>query len=72
MSLPIYSEIVEKRTFEEIEKEIFLIQKNLFDLRMKKATSQSISPHLFIHKKHRLAQLKFYHASLEKGSPNCD
>lgn len=67
MSLPNYSEIKEKITIEEIEKEIFLVQKSLFDLRMKKSTSQAIRPHLFKHKKRRLAQLKFYQGCLLKN-----
>jgi ribosomal protein L29 len=64
MSLPNYSEVKSLENLQEIEKEIFLVQKSLFDLRMKKSTSQSVKPHLFRHKKRRLAQLKFHYSSL--------
>ena len=57
MSLPKYSELKTFTTLEEIEKEIFLSQKFLFDLKMKKSTNQSLKPHLFVHTKRRLAQL---------------
>ena len=43
-----------------------LFTKNLFDLRMKKSANQSVKPHLFIHTKRRLAQLKFKKFSLLK------
>jgi large subunit ribosomal protein L29 len=59
MSLPNYKEIINLSTLEETEKEIYLLQKNLFDLRIKRATSQSVKPHLFTHAKRRLAQLQF-------------
>ena len=42
------------------------LQKNLFDLRIKKSTSQTVKPHLFIHAKRRIAQLKFRKSSLLK------
>ena len=59
MALPKYKELENLVTLVEIEKEIFLFTKNLFDLRMKKSTNQSVKPHLFVHTKRRLAQLKF-------------
>ena len=59
MSLPKYKELNLINTIVEIEKEIFILEKNLFELKIKRATSQSIKPHLFIHAKRRLAQLKF-------------
>jgi ribosomal protein L29 len=64
MTLPKYKELEPLKTKEEIEKEIFLAQKSLFDLRMKKAANQSIKSHLFIHSKRRIAQLKFKQNSL--------
>ena len=59
MSLPKYNDLNNLTTVIDIDQEIFLIQKNLFDLRIKKATNQSIKSHLFKHAKHRIAQLKF-------------
>jgi large subunit ribosomal protein L29 len=59
MTLPKYSDLTNLTTIIDIDQEIFLIQKNLFDLRIKKATNQSIKAHLFKHAKRRIAQLKF-------------
>jgi large subunit ribosomal protein L29 len=59
MSLPKYSDLDKLTTIVDIDQEIFLIQKNLFDLRIKKATNQSIKVHLFKHAKRRIAQLNF-------------
>jgi large subunit ribosomal protein L29 len=59
MSLPKYNDLNKLTTIVDIDQEIFLIQKNLFDLRIKKATNQSIKVHLFKHAKRRIAQLKF-------------
>ena len=50
-----------------IDKEIFMLQKNLFDLKMKKSTSQTIKPHLFAHAKRRLVHLKFKKSFLLKS-----
>jgi ribosomal protein L29 len=66
MALPKYKELDNLTTLVDIEKEIFLFTKNLFDLRMKKSTNQSVKPHLFVHIKRRLAQLKFKKLSLLK------
>ena len=66
MALPNYKELDNLTTLVDIEKEIFLFTKNLFDLRMKKSTNQSVKPHLFVHTKRRLAQLKFKKLSLVK------
>ena len=66
MSLPKYKELNELNNLEEIEKEIFLLTKNFFDLRLKKSTNQAIKPHLFVHTKRRIAQLNFKKAYLEK------
>ena len=59
MSLPKYKEIENVTTLNDLDQEIFVIQKDLFDLRLKRSTSQAIKPHLFKHAKRRLAQLKF-------------
>lgn len=37
--------------------EIVELKKQLFDLRLKKATRQSFKPHLFKHNKRKIAQL---------------
>lgn len=44
-------------TDEELANEILATKKQLFELRMKKATSQEFKPHEFKHTRHRLAQL---------------
>jgi large subunit ribosomal protein L29 len=66
MSLPKYKEIENVTTLNDLDQEIFVIQKDLFDLRLKRSTSQSIKPHLFKHAKRRLAQLKFKRSILVK------
>lgn len=42
---------------EGLTSEILEVKKQLFDLRLKKATRQSFKPHLFKHKKRKVAQL---------------
>lgn len=59
MSLPKYTDLKEIKTITDIDQEIFLLQKKLFELRIRKKTVQAIKPHLFKHAKRRLAQLKF-------------
>lgn len=66
MSFPKYKEVSSFDTILDIDKEIFLLQKNLFDLRLKKSTSQSIKPHLFKHTKRRIAQLNLKKSTLSK------
>jgi large subunit ribosomal protein L29 len=66
MSFPTYKDVNSFNNILDIDKEIFLLQKNLFQLRVKQATSQSIKPHLFKHAKHRIAQLNFKRSSLLK------
>jgi len=67
MSFPKYSELSILTNIAEIEKEIFVLQKSLFDLRMKKLTSQTVKPHLFLHAKRRIAQLEFKKSILPKN-----
>nr|AYO28724.1 ribosomal protein L29 [Neotessella volvocina] len=64
MSLPKYSELKALSNIVDIEKEIFLYSKNLFDLKLKRATNQVTQPHNFKHLKRRLAQLKFHKSCL--------
>jgi ribosomal protein L29 len=59
MSFPKYKALEQLKTLIEIDQEIFILQKNLFDLRIKRSTSQSVKPHLFLHAKRRLAQLQY-------------
>nr|YP_008144844.1 50S ribosomal protein L29 [Grateloupia taiwanensis]AGO19887.1 50S ribosomal protein L29 [Grateloupia taiwanensis] len=56
MSLP---EIKHSRDLssEEIKKRIIQVKKDLFNIRLKRATKQNIKSHIFKHKKHELAQL---------------
>lgn len=64
MSFLKYQDLTKLTNISEIDKELFLLQKSLFDLRMKKLTSQVVKPHLFLHAKRRIAQLKFRKSSL--------
>ena len=66
MSFPKYKDLNNLTDISEIEKEIFLLTKNLFDFRMKRSLKQVVKPHLFIHTKRRLAQLKYKKSSLLK------
>lgn len=66
MSLPKYKDLNVLITIPDIEQEIFLLQKNLFDLRMKKSTNQKVKSHLFTHYKRRIAQLNFKKNSIFK------
>jgi ribosomal protein L29 len=63
MSLPKYKELLILKSKEEINQEIFLLQKKLFDLRLKRSINQKIKPHLFRHYKRRIAQLNFKKSS---------
>nr|YP_009296925.1 ribosomal protein L29 [Bangiopsis subsimplex]AOM66268.1 ribosomal protein L29 [Bangiopsis subsimplex]ARO90370.1 50S ribosomal protein L29 [Bangiopsis subsimplex] len=58
MALPDIKE-VRNLSLAEIQNEIVLIKRQLFDLQFKKATKQNVKTHLFKHTRHRLAQLKF-------------
>jgi large subunit ribosomal protein L29 len=64
MALPKYSELERLTNISEIDQELFISQKNLFDLKMKRATNQTIKSHLFKHIKRRIAQLNLKRASL--------
>lgn len=66
MSLPKYKELESFTNVVDIDTEIFILQKNLFDLRIKRSTSQAVKPHLFTHSKRRLSQLKFKKSLLLK------
>jgi ribosomal protein L29 len=67
MTFPAYKEINALNEIEEVEKEIILSQKFLFDLRMsKQASPAKMKPHLFVHTKRRIAQLHFKKSQLQK------
>ena len=51
MTLPKYKELESINNKHEIDQEIFILQKSLFDLRIKRATNQTTKPHLFKHAK---------------------
>ena len=46
-------------TVDEIDKEIFLLKKSLFDLRLKRSFNKGIESHLFCTTKRHIAQLKY-------------
>ncbi|MBD2137438.1 50S ribosomal protein L29 [Anabaena sp. FACHB-1237] len=56
MSLPKIAEARELSD-EKLAEEIIAVKKQLFQLRLQKATRQLQKPHLFKHARHRLAQL---------------
>jgi large subunit ribosomal protein L29 len=66
MTLPKYKDLNALINLSDIDQEIFLLQKNLFDLRIKRSTNQANKPHLFTHTKRRIAQLKFKKSLLTK------
>jgi ribosomal protein L29 len=66
MSLPKYKDLSTISTLKEVKQEISLLQKDLFDLRLKKGTNQSIKSHLFTHLKRRRVQLIFKESILIK------
>jgi ribosomal protein L29 len=68
MSLPKYKDLNVLKTMVEMDQEIFLLQKNLFDLRMKRSTNQNVKSHLFTHYKRRIAQLNFKKSSVSTES----
>ena len=42
---------------QELDEQIQALKRQLFELRMQKATRQTVKPHLFKHTRHQLAQL---------------
>ncbi len=65
MAFPIYKSLENLTKVIEIDEEILVLQKSLFDLKMKRSTNQSIKSHLFVHTKRRIAQLNFKKGILE-------
>jgi len=68
MTLPKYKELNKLSTIIEIDQEILNLSKNLFDLKIKRSTNQSIKSHLFKHTKRRIAQLNFRKNLLAKSN----
>ena len=67
MSFPTYKTLENLTKISEVEEEILVLQKSLFDLKMKRSTNQSIKSHLFVHTKRRIAQLNFKKRILENS-----
>lgn len=42
---------------QELDEQVLALKRQLFELRMQKATRQTVKPHLFKHIRHQLAQL---------------
>lgn len=66
MSLPKYKDSESLTNAADIEAEILIVQKDLFNLRVKRSTTKEIKPHLFTHAKRRLSQLQFRKSLLSK------
>ncbi|MEI6427467.1 MAG: 50S ribosomal protein L29 [Pseudanabaena sp. ELA607] len=56
MALPKVQEVRELSE-EDLQKQILAVKKQLFELRFKQGTRQTVKPHEFKHAKHQLAQL---------------
>ena len=67
MTLPKYKDLDSIVSEKDIEQEIFILQKSLFDLRIKRSTNQATKPHLFKHAKRRIAQLQFKKSLVAKN-----
>ncbi|MDM9382208.1 50S ribosomal protein L29 [Chlorogloeopsis sp. ULAP01] len=67
MPLPKISEAREL-TDEQLAEEILAVKKQLFQLRLQKATRQLEKPHQFRHARHRLAQLMTVEAERKRAT----
>jgi large subunit ribosomal protein L29 len=56
---------IKNLTVRELNEEIVFLKKELFVLRIKKATLKKIKPHLLKHLKHRISQILFYKSQLK-------
>lgn len=56
MALPKKKQVIDLAPI-KLQSEIITIKKQLFELRIKKATGQTLKPHIFKHLQHRLKQL---------------
>jgi ribosomal protein L29 len=59
MGLPKYKDLDALNQIEEINKEIFLLQQTLFDLKLNTIAKKNTKIHLFKHTKRRITQLKY-------------
>lgn len=57
---------------EEIDTQIQTLKRQLFELRMQKATRQTVQPHLFKHARHQLAQLMTLERERQRSVVNGD
>lgn len=69
MALPKISEAREL-TDEQLAEEIIAVKKQMFQLRLQKATRQLDKPHQFKHARHRLAQLLTVENERKRASSN--
>lgn len=71
MALP---KIQDLRTLsdEEVDAQIQTLKRQLFELRMQKATRQTVQPHLFKHARHQLAQLMTLERERQHSAINAD
>jgi large subunit ribosomal protein L29 len=69
MPLPKISEAREL-TDEKLSLEIVAVKKQLFQLRLQKATRQLDKPHQFAHTRHRLAQLLTVESERKRATKN--
>ncbi|GAB1540207.1 50S ribosomal protein L29 [Scytonema sp. NUACC21] len=69
MALPKISEAREL-TDEQLAEEIIAVKKQMFQLRLQKATRQLEKPHQFKHARHRLAQLLTVENERKRASSN--
>jgi large subunit ribosomal protein L29 len=56
MAFPTFKELTNLNSI-SITEEIVILKKQIFELRLKKATRQSFKPHIFKHSKRKIAQL---------------
>ena len=56
MAFPTFTELTNLNSI-SITEEIIILKKQIFELRLKKATRQSFKPHIFKHSKRKIAQL---------------
>ena len=63
MTFPKYKELDGFLDAIQIDKEIWILEKSLFE---KKLANNTIKPHIITHTKHRLAQLKYKKSILLK------
>jgi len=66
MAFPKYKELANVSNLSDIEEELFVVQKALFEFKIKKTIEQKKKPHFYTHFKRRIAQLEFKKSILLK------